>query len=274
MKFYLGVHMPNWLQRVAVPLFISRRRLAGRKTLPAARGPWALDSGGFTELSTYGRWTTGIHQYIDEVARYRDEIGHLDWAAPQDWMCEPWITAKTGRTVREHQHRTVDNYLALRAGAPDLPFIPVLQGWTLNDYLHCIALYQQAGIDLAAQPVVGVGSVCRRQSTGEIGAIIATLAGYGLQLHGFGVKTAGLRSYSMYLTSADSMSWSLQGRRTGPCIHGRANSEANCLSYALWWRQQVVDMPASGQSDLLALLAPTLPATDATEQPDLYDITR
>ncbi len=34
--------------------------------------------------------------------RYRDEIGCLLWAAPQDWMCEPWITAKTGLTVAEH----------------------------------------------------------------------------------------------------------------------------------------------------------------------------
>ncbi len=34
--------------------------------------------------------------------RYRDEIGCLLWAAPHDWMCEPWITAKTGLTVAEH----------------------------------------------------------------------------------------------------------------------------------------------------------------------------
>jgi hypothetical protein len=43
-------------------------------------------------------------------------------------MCEPWITAKTGRTVAEHQRRTVDNLVRLRGLAPDLPIIPVVQG--------------------------------------------------------------------------------------------------------------------------------------------------
>jgi hypothetical protein len=28
-----------------------------------------------------------------------------------DWMCEPFMLAKTGLSVREHQQRTVTNYL-------------------------------------------------------------------------------------------------------------------------------------------------------------------
>jgi len=55
-------------------------------------------------------------------------------------MCEPFITAKTGLTVTAHQHRTVSNLIRLRDLAPDLPIIPVLQGWTIPDYLHCIDL--------------------------------------------------------------------------------------------------------------------------------------
>ncbi len=50
-------------------------------------------------------------------------------------MCEPQIVARTGLSVREHQERTVANYLTLRSIAPDLPFIPVLQGWRIADYL-------------------------------------------------------------------------------------------------------------------------------------------
>jgi hypothetical protein len=53
------------------------------------------------------------------VRRYRDEIGCLDWAAPQDWMCEPFILAKTGLSVREYR-RTVASYLRLTELAPDL----------------------------------------------------------------------------------------------------------------------------------------------------------
>jgi hypothetical protein len=67
MEFYLGVPEPAWLARTSVPLFLSRRRLARQRSLPRARGPWALDSGGFTELSLYGRWQTGERQYAAEI---------------------------------------------------------------------------------------------------------------------------------------------------------------------------------------------------------------
>ena len=128
MIFFLGIHEPAWMARTDVPLFVSRRRLVRRKTMPRARGRWALDSGGFTELSMHGRWTVPSAQYAAEVRRFRDEIGGLEWAAPQDWMCEPFITRKTGRTVAEHQRLTVANLLELRSIAPDLPWVHVGQG--------------------------------------------------------------------------------------------------------------------------------------------------
>jgi hypothetical protein len=70
-RFYLGTHLPNWLGKVTIPLFVSRRTLAPRRTLPRALGPWALDSGGFTELAMYGRWTVPATQYVAEVRRFR-----------------------------------------------------------------------------------------------------------------------------------------------------------------------------------------------------------
>jgi hypothetical protein len=197
--FYLGTHLPHWLASSQFPLFISHKRLCRYKRLPVARCRWALDSGAFSELSGHGLWTLTPEEYVAAVRRYRDEIGHLDWAAPQDWMCEPFILAKTGLSVEEHQRRTVANYLQLMDLAPDLPFVPVLQGWTLEEYLCCAALYEAAGVDLAAQPIVGVGSVCRRQGTDEVGEIIRELSGRGLRLHGFGLKTEGLKRYGQYL---------------------------------------------------------------------------
>ncbi len=211
-RFYLGAHHANWLARVDVPLFVSHRRLAelGPGALPRARGPWALDSGAFSEIAEYGQFRTSPQQYADAVRRYADQVGRLEWAAPQDWMCEPVMLAKTGLTIAKHQRRTVANYLELRALAPEVPFIPVLQGWTTGDYLTCVDLYQAAGVDLAGVPVVGLGSVCRRQATAEIGDLVATLAGLGLRLHGFGVKRLGLARYGHLLASADSMAWSAQ----------------------------------------------------------------
>ncbi|MBQ1166512.1 hypothetical protein KBZ21_51845, partial [Streptomyces sp. A73] len=66
-------------------------------------------------------------------------------------------------------------------------------------------MYTDAGIDLAAEPIVGLGSVCRRPATSEINEIVATLPSHGLRLHGFGVKTQGLSDYGPSLYSADSM---------------------------------------------------------------------
>ena len=191
MRFYLGTHEPCWLARlVDVPLFVSRPRLQRyQNELPVATTPWAMDSGGFTEVTKFGGWRVGPAEYAASVRRYRDEIGMMEWAAPQDWMCEPEAVAKTGLTVAEHQARTVGNFLTLRSLAPDLPFVPVLQGWELDDYHRCVDLYSDAGVDLAAERTVGVGSVCKRQSEGSIAAILDSLARRGLRLHGFGVTT-------------------------------------------------------------------------------------
>jgi hypothetical protein len=262
--FYLGAHQPCWLTRLDLPLFISHRRLAGYRTLPVARRAWALDSGAFSELTQYGRWTLTPASYVTAVRRYASEIGNLAWAAPQDWMCEPFILAKTGLSVREHQLRTVANYTALRILAPRLPFIPVLQGWTVKDYVRCAAMYRAAGIDLSREPLVGLGSICRRQATDEIAHIVMTIANLGLRLHGFGVKTAGLLRYERYLTSADSLAWSFRGRHVASCAHGppgrprRPKSEANCLTFALEWRERLLSAcqyPAGTTQDNLALAA-------------------
>ena len=90
-------------------------------------------------------------------------------------MCEPAITARTGLPVAEHQQRTITSVLALRAADPGLPVILVLQGWAVSDYLRCADAYSRAGIDLRAEPVVGLGSVCRRQATTAIEVIIRAL---------------------------------------------------------------------------------------------------
>ena len=245
--FYLGTHHPHWLWRASCPLFVSHRQLARRRApLRPASCRWALDSGGFTELTLSGRWITPAGAYAEAVDRYARQAGGLDFAAPQDWMCEPGILAATGRTVREHQDRTIASYLELRALAPHLPFIPVVQGWQLADYLHCVALYQAAGIDLARERLCGLGSVCRRQSTGQIAVIITALASLGLRLHGFGIKTSGLSRYGHLLASADSMAWSYAARRAPalPGCRGHRNC-ANCLTYATAWRTRILAATAA-----------------------------
>lgn len=264
LTFYLGTHHPAWLRTAPpeVALFVSHRRLAGMKTLPKPLygRSYAVDSGGFTELSMHGKWKTTPDEYVDALLRYDTEITEMDWCAPQDWMCEPFMLDKTGLTVADHQARTVENFAHLtqlweeRAPGRECPIMPVLQGWALGDYMACVDLYDAAGVDLWEYPVVGVGSVCRRQATGQIAEIFRTLAQLDLPLHGFGVKTAGLSRYGRWLSSADSLAWSFQARRSAPLpgCSGHKNC-ANCMVYALAWRDRVLSTASAADDGPLQL---------------------
>jgi hypothetical protein len=270
--FYLGTHRPGWLADPrfrGVPLFVSRASLAKMRRLPRALTTWAADSGGFMELHLHGRWTISPAAYVAELRRYRDQIGRLAWAAPMAWMCEPAILAKTGKTVHEHQRRTVDNFLALRALAPDLPIVPVLQGWGAVDYWRCQDLYRKAGVDLAAEPLVGVGTICRRQGGIRAGMILRTVAMDGLLLHGFGFKTKGLLDCADILASADSLAWSYAARKEPPLPGhdqpgpGRRSGHKhcnNCVEYALAWRAKLLERLRVAAREALARQARPAPS--------------
>jgi len=242
MDFYLGTHQVNWLTSAPCPLFVSHRRLARVKKLPTAAQSWCLDSGGFSELSMFGTWQTSPRNYVDATRRYIETIGQMRWAAIQDWMCEPFMIAKTGLSIREHQIRTINSYDTLISMAPDIPWLPILQGYSPNDYIECLEMYRKLGHNNIS---FGVGSVCRRQATDEAGQIFDVLKSEGINIHAFGVKKKGLIQYANMLTSADSMAWSFDARYMGYSWCGAWHSNcANCMQYALHWRQQLLAMLA------------------------------
>lgn len=273
--FLLGSPAPGWLARAWVELFVSDTRLRVYKTLPKAVAPWAVDSGGFTQLQKFGKWTVSPHEYVERLRRYRNDIGMLKWAAPQDLMCESLIInggvangqrfvgtrrhldpdglLSEQEIVRIHQRLSVLNVAQLRELAPDLRIIPVVQGQHPEDYLYCKELYWElAGIDLTTEPLVGVGSVCRRQATAEAGQILLALHAAGVtRLHGFGFKLLGLRDFGHLLVSADSMAWSFVARRLKrpalpECIGGPHKNCASCFAWAMHWRRFAL-IAASGR---------------------------
>ena len=178
-RFYLGTHQPIWITHAGVPLFISHRRLAQRKTLPRAAADWALDSGATPSCCC------SVNGPPPQPTTWRrcaatTTRGELNWAAPQDMTCEIEVLRRTGLGVRDHQRRTVENFVELQMlwGDPlSSPFMPVIQGMTVSDYRRCVDMYSAAGIDLAGFPLVGIGSVCRRQGTAEVDAIMSAMCG-------------------------------------------------------------------------------------------------
>ena len=214
MRFFVGLHQPSDAQHFGAS-FVSVNRLRGRKG-PFAVGDWIMDSGAFTEIATHGPYRHGVEEYAAEIRRWKGN-GNLISAVSQDWMCEPWIVAKTGLSVAEHQRRTIERYDALLACDPGVYIMPVLQGFDPQDYVAHIAAY---GARLAHGAYVGVGSVCKRN--GDPAAILAVLdaihgARPDLRLHGFGLKTTALTCQPIIdrLESADSMAWSFAARRAG-----------------------------------------------------------
>lgn len=230
--------MPQWLADpmfVNVPLFVSRRTLCERVSLPVASTDWAMDSGGFTELQMYGGWSITAKQYVREVRRYVSEIGRVEWISPQDWMCEPIVIAGgtvrtrnglikfagTKLSVRRHQELTIENYLELRSLAPELPFAAVLQGWEKRDYLEHVRMYEKAGVDLWKLPTVGIGSVCRRQATTEAAEIVYSIVSQGIDnAHTYGFKADGIVAVNGIVKSGDSLWWSEKGRNQRGCLPG------------------------------------------------------
>ncbi len=255
------------------PLFVAKQRLPRVRRYPAV-AEWALDSGGFSELQQHGRWRATPQQYADEISTIVETMGAPDFVAPQDWMSEPAmieggpltgpggpVAVGTGLSVAEHRSRTVENLLDLRDIAPEIPWLPVVQGYRLDDYLRCVDLYASAGVDLTLEPIVGVGSVCRRESTTEAVEIFRTLHELGIRIHGFGIKQRGIAQAWQYLESADSLAWSYnaraeasRARRLGlpsPSCRDDLAHCGNCPHYAAGWHDRTVGRARPWQPALL-----------------------
>jgi hypothetical protein len=225
MKFYAGIfhpHRADVVPRAFVSVNVLRKR---RSFFPVHE--WIMDSGAFTEIATYGRYRHGVEEYAAEINRWKS-CGNLVAAVAQDWMCEPFIVAKTGLSVAEHQARTIERYDALKPLVPDVYIMPVLQGFQPFEYVDHIRAY---GDRLAYGAYVGVGSVCKRN--GKPRAILSVLDAIlgerpDLKLHGFGLKITALRSSAIVsrLYSADSMAWSFAARKEGRDQNDHGNAAA------------------------------------------------
>jgi hypothetical protein len=215
MKFYVGLHQPSDAKRFDLA-FVSVNRIRGRRK-PLGAGAWIMDSGAFTEIATHGFYRSTVEEYAAEINRWADDPT-LVAAVAQDYMCEPFIIAKTGLSVEEHQRLTIDRYDALvKLVDPRVYVMPVLQGYTVADYLRHLEMY---GDRLKHGAYVGVGSICKRNTDiGQIEEILTAIkrARPDLLLHGFGLKTTALSSWVVQncLHSADSMAWSFAARRQG-----------------------------------------------------------
>lgn len=216
MRFFVGLHQPADARHFDRAC-ISINRLRGRKK-PVPCASVLVDSGAFTEIATFGEYRHPVSIYAAELRRlHAAGVVQIEAAVAQDYMCEPIMLAKTGKTIEEHQRLTIERYDALAAEALPFTIMPVLQGFAPADYARHAADY---GGRLAPGSWVGVGSVCKRN--GDPGAIARVLLAIleirpDLRLHGFGIKKTALGHPGVrdMLASADSMAWSSAARWLG-----------------------------------------------------------
>ena len=226
--FYVGLHQPSDgkhfdLACISINRLRSRKKPIGSKLL--------IDSGAFTELAQHGKYRHSVSEYAAQLFRlWNSGCADIMAAVAQDFMCEPFMLAKTKATgacdgtVEDHQRLTIERYDALlielhKLFGETIPFhvLPVLQGFSPADYARHVVAY---GPRLVKEMWVGVGSVCKRQGDPRlVAAVLRAVKAIrpDLRLHGFGVKLTSLRDRAVrsLLATADSMAWSFSARKQG-----------------------------------------------------------
>lgn len=243
MRFFTGLHQPSDAQHFDAA-FVNVNRLRSRKGSFTV-GDWIMDSGAFTEISTHGHYRHSVAEYASEIRRWAKN-GNLLAAVAQDWMCEPFIVAKTGLSVERHQQLTIERYDALLAeDTAGVYVLPVLQGFAPQDYVRHLVAY---GDRIGRGVWVGVGSVCKRNGTpDQVAAVLHAIKTVrpDLLLHGFGLKTTALAHplVRSLLHTADSMAWSFHARKQG--------RNANDWREAMRWVNGITSRPVQHVLDLL-----------------------
>jgi len=186
-----------------------------------------LDSGGFSLLNRYGDFPFSREEYLGLIWHYEP-----DYAATMDYPCEPDINrkiylgsgeaSKALRTNEERIKATVDNavWLLEREVPAPTTIVPVIQGYTAEEYIRCIDMYERRGVFEVAD-YFGIGSMCRRWRTDDIAKLVVKLVNYvwsthpHVKFHMFGLKLSALRHKAIYdrTHSVDSAAWSLNPKR-------------------------------------------------------------
>jgi hypothetical protein len=207
---------------------------------------WALDSAGFTAMLNWSKKGTqagmaGVYPWTySSYLSFANTCG-ASWYAVPDLCVEPAIAKseeevnfriRATATLLEGCLRTLyawQNELVKRVSTDTVmnmvrPPLPVLQGWSVDQYLRSLELTQAVWERwqpwLAPPALIGIGSVCRRDLNHPTHGLWAVLDGLegrlppGSKAHCFGVKGASLaRLQSMpWIASADSMAWDFGAR--------------------------------------------------------------
>lgn len=206
-------------------LWSKKRRKLIRRKIPKCK-KFFLDSGGFSLLNKYGDYPFSVRDYISLIKYYRSH-----YAAVMDYPCEPdinrnnylgklgYVELKEYKTNKERIEQTIAHTIEILNYEKELlptQIIPVIQGYTIQEYKYCIDRMCELGI-FDNHKYVAVGTMCRRISSKELRRYIVTITDYvwtthpKIKFHFFGLKLNALKDIACAsrIYSCDSAAWRL-----------------------------------------------------------------
>lgn len=239
-----------------------------------------LDSAGFVAMVLHRGYPWTPESYIDDLCTHQA----VTRFSAMDFCCENEI-APDRIEVRERISRTIGLNLRCASLARDAgvahKLMPVIQGVTADDYVRCFDAISGA---VAHGATVGVGSMCRRPTTGPDGstAILERLdrdLPADVRLHLFGLKSRGAEEACAFgdrINSVDSQAYGVRARRIANDRRGQDPSFSKSVAFVAsvmeqWYLGQVARMEAPrlrpAQPELLLPESGERPATvlDAVE---------
>ena len=152
-----------------------------------------LDSGGFSFFTKYSDYPFELNKYIEWIHNMNEaNDGKVNYCAIRDYPCEPLINRASISTNKERIEKTVQNAIECIDTDNTINWMPVLQGYDLEEYLSCLDLYKDVGI---IEDILAIGSMCRRTDIKTIEKIIRSIKKeYNGKIHLFGLTMNALKS--------------------------------------------------------------------------------
>lgn len=185
--------------------------------LPNNRDKLMIDSGAF-DLLIKGK----LEDFPFSPEEYANTIKNLvdkpDYAISMDYIC----TQEENNNNIELIQKTIKNAEILRKEFErdsKICFVPVVQGYYLNEYLYCIKEMVKKKI-IQSGDYIGIGSLAARKKVKEARQIIGAIYNYlkksnlTPKIHCFGLNLNILKDYKTFnmINSIDSLAWTFPYR--------------------------------------------------------------
>lgn len=140
-------------------------------------------------LDKYQDYPFTIEWYANLIAQTRPDF----YAGGYDYPCEPDITRKLLLSNQERIEATVASAARMVEFEEMLwpsVGVPCIQGYSLDEYIYCLDLYQKNGL---LKDYMAVGSMCRRKNDKELLDVVPKLTKHARslgvnRLHFFGLR--------------------------------------------------------------------------------------